>query len=36
LGLIASPALLTFQFTAVTMGLMAPTDQFGSRDPTGF
>jgi hypothetical protein len=36
LGLLASPALLTFQITTFTMGLMESTDQFGSRDPTGF
>jgi hypothetical protein len=36
LGLMASPALLTFQITTVTMGLMEPTDQFGRRNAIGF
>ena len=36
LGLMASPALLTFQITTVTMGLMEPTDQFGGRNAIGF
>ena len=36
LGLMASPALLTFQITTVTMGLMEPRDQFGGRNATGF
>jgi hypothetical protein len=36
LGLMASPALLTFQITTVTMGLMEPRDQFGGRNAIGF
>jgi hypothetical protein len=36
LGLMVSPALLTFQITTATMGLLEPQDPFGSRNATDF